>query len=606
VALAIDASTPGFVTGVSNPATTASFSPPANSMLVAFVIADESNTFSVAGGGLSWTQVDSSSPSGFNSAAVWVAFTTSAPGSITVASTKTGSFTANALKVVVFSGAETSFSGVHTNATNVATVSLTASVTGSWLWAAFGNQGGGTTDTAATNCTYNDAETGFGGVSGGVIRRTSADGSSGVAAPIGISTHNFSETLVALEIKPAAGAAALAIGRRSPSRYPGRGPRRASRFTKAPLDSSTAQAAAPTVLTDTAGGILLGGPADSLVANVVLSDVAGSSRANVLADTLAVGVVITDASAGAIRLGAPAGESVVNTTLLTDVASSTRGNSPTETLAIGVALPDVASGIRLGTTSTTLATGIQLGDTAVSATRSGANAEVLAVGIILSDPSVGALRAGMPGGENAVNTLLIADPGVGSIRLGSPTTITVIDVVLRDAAGGARAARTVETLTTGIVLTDTASAVRLGNVFGEIAAPVTTLVDGSVGQLRASKTFGEIVTPGTGLTDPSVGSLRMAGAREAFTTGVVLLDSIRTACRLAGPQDATNAPPSSGWPPAISVGEQVAVLQAVRGKSTTAITAAPGVPGRNTSTKGRSVPSVSTTRGQQEHPIADI
>lgn len=209
MALAVDASTPAFVKGTTNPATTASFSPPANAMLVAFCIADELNTFVVSGGSLSWTQVDSTNPSGFNSGAVWVAFTTSAPGSITVSSTKTGSFTANALKVVVFTGAETSFTGAHNKTTNAATLSLTATATGSWVWDAFGNQGGGTTDTAATGCTYNDAESAFGGVSGGIIRRTTADGVSGSGSAVGISTHNFSETHVAVEIKPSSGASVI-------------------------------------------------------------------------------------------------------------------------------------------------------------------------------------------------------------------------------------------------------------------------------------------------------------------------------------------------------------------------------------------------------------
>jgi len=211
MALAVDASTPAFVKGTTNPATTASFSPPANAMLVAFCIADETNTFVVANSGtvLSWSQVDFTNPSGFNSGAVWVAFTTSAPGSITVSSTKTGSFTANAVKVVVITGAETSFTGAHNKTTNAATLSLTATATGSWVWDAFGNQGGGTTDAAATGCTYNDAESAFGGVSGGIIRRTTADGVSGSGSAVGIATHNFSETHVAIEIKPSSGGSVI-------------------------------------------------------------------------------------------------------------------------------------------------------------------------------------------------------------------------------------------------------------------------------------------------------------------------------------------------------------------------------------------------------------
>jgi hypothetical protein len=55
MALALDGSSPAFVKGTANPATTASFTPPSGALLIAFSMADEVNTFTLSGGGLtSW------------------------------------------------------------------------------------------------------------------------------------------------------------------------------------------------------------------------------------------------------------------------------------------------------------------------------------------------------------------------------------------------------------------------------------------------------------------------------------------------------------------------------------------------------------------------
>src|SRR5437764_9280827 len=202
MALALDASTPAFVSGTSNPVTTATFSPPAGSLLIAFTIADESNTFSVSGGGLTWTRLDQLSVAGLNSLSTWWAYCATAPGSITVSSTKTGSFTANALKVAVFTGAEAVFGGAHGSAQSN-TISLTATQTGSWGWAVVGDQVGSTADAAGTGCTWNDAEAAFGGVSGGILRRTTADGVSGTGTTLTAGTAPTSMSIAAVEVKAA-------------------------------------------------------------------------------------------------------------------------------------------------------------------------------------------------------------------------------------------------------------------------------------------------------------------------------------------------------------------------------------------------------------------
>lgn len=204
MALALDASTPAFVHATANPAVTASFSPPAASLLIAFTIGDVSNTWVVSGGGLTWTKIDALSPSGVNSVSTWWAYAVSAPGPMTVSAQRTGSYNANALKVLVFTGAESGFTGAHLAAQSYE-VSLTATATGSWVWAVIGDQLGKTNDIAISGCVYNDAEISFGGISGGILKRTTADGVSGSPVLIGASTAPQDMSIAAVEIKPSSG-----------------------------------------------------------------------------------------------------------------------------------------------------------------------------------------------------------------------------------------------------------------------------------------------------------------------------------------------------------------------------------------------------------------
>lgn len=200
--VALDASTPAFVTGTSNPAVTASFTPPARSMLIAFAEADESNTFSLSNtGGLSFTSIDSLSAAGVNSLGSWWAYTKTAPGSMTVSATRTGSFNACALKLLVFTGTETTFTGAHSVAQSN-TTTLVGTRTGSWGWAAIGDNLGATTDAAGTGCTYNDAEVAFGGVSGGILKRTAIDGIAGGNMTLAAGSAPGSMSIIAVEIKP--------------------------------------------------------------------------------------------------------------------------------------------------------------------------------------------------------------------------------------------------------------------------------------------------------------------------------------------------------------------------------------------------------------------
>jgi hypothetical protein len=206
VAFAIDASSPAWVKGTTNPATTASFTPPANACILVFTEADESNTFVVTNsGGLTLTQQNTVGVSARNSLSSWIGYSGSSPSAMTVTSTKTGSFTAHSLRVLVITGTELSFTGAH-NVAQSNTITLTMTQTGSWGFAAFGDNLGATTDTAGTGCTWHDAESAFGGVSGGLLKRTTADGVSSAGTTMAAGSTASDCSIVMVEIKaPSAG-----------------------------------------------------------------------------------------------------------------------------------------------------------------------------------------------------------------------------------------------------------------------------------------------------------------------------------------------------------------------------------------------------------------
>jgi hypothetical protein len=205
VALALDASSPARIAGTTNPATTAAFSPPANALLFAICEGDTSNTFSVSGGGLTWGTVITRNAGGGNdgSAGVFWAYNTNAQSNITVSSTKTGSFTANALRVLVFTGAETTFGGA-TNSAQANTTTVTTTRANSWVWAGIIDEQGTTTATAATGCTLHDALTAFGGIAGGTVKTTATTAASGTAVTIGTSGATL-PTVIAFEVRESTG-----------------------------------------------------------------------------------------------------------------------------------------------------------------------------------------------------------------------------------------------------------------------------------------------------------------------------------------------------------------------------------------------------------------
>ncbi|MFB9925979.1 hypothetical protein ACFORO_12630 [Amycolatopsis halotolerans] len=212
MAIALDSSTPAAVWGTANTVTTGSFSPPAGSFLLVFAEGDENTTsFTVTNtGGLTFTGIDTlltASGSATNSLASWWAYTAAAPGSMTVSIARVNgsSFNANAVKVLVFTGTETSFTGAHGTASSN-TKTLTGTQNNSWFWAAIGDNNGSTTDAAGTGCSWNDAETGFGGISGGILKRTSQDGVNGSGTTMSAGSAPSNMSIAMVEIK-AAGAA---------------------------------------------------------------------------------------------------------------------------------------------------------------------------------------------------------------------------------------------------------------------------------------------------------------------------------------------------------------------------------------------------------------
>jgi hypothetical protein len=148
MAITEDASQPAVVTSGTNAAlTSAAFSPPTRTLLVAIVSAGygtTSNTATVTDSGLhTWTKVVNAIGSGANGGVSQVSYTylLTAPGSITVTSTYTGLNGGSSLAVRVLNGARPSQAGAAT-ATNtttsstVGTVSITTTTIGSVVYGA--------------------------------------------------------------------------------------------------------------------------------------------------------------------------------------------------------------------------------------------------------------------------------------------------------------------------------------------------------------------------------------------------------------------------------------------------------------------------------------
>lgn len=230
MAIAEDGSTPAVVTASANSTgviTTASFSPPANSLLVVMVNVG----FASAGSGIASVTISDSvsgtytagpflGDSAADNSGIWFRFLSSAPGSITVTATNSNHPAAGyQLAVRVLTGAASSQgagagagSATHTGtpATTAVTSAITTTVTGSAVYvAACGNAGDTFTAAAATTLISNftdgtDAEV------LGAGRATSLTGSPGSTTLGFTSSGTVKFSWVALEILPSTGTTANA------------------------------------------------------------------------------------------------------------------------------------------------------------------------------------------------------------------------------------------------------------------------------------------------------------------------------------------------------------------------------------------------------------
>lgn len=142
MAISEDASTPATVTRATSAAalTTASFSPPAGSLLVAlssWAAASGTQTAVISDSGVhTWTRPVRANASGAGDAEISYTYLSSAPGSITVTGTVTGGGTTEFLSVRVLNGASSTQTGAtaaHTSGTTP-TIALTTTTVGSWVY----------------------------------------------------------------------------------------------------------------------------------------------------------------------------------------------------------------------------------------------------------------------------------------------------------------------------------------------------------------------------------------------------------------------------------------------------------------------------------------
>ena len=239
MAIAEDASTPAVVTATGNSTgtiTTASFTPPSNSLLVVVLNVG----YASAGSGIASVTISDSASGSYtagpflgdsaaDNSGIWFRYLSSSPGSITVTATNSNHPAAGyQLAVRVLTGANSSQSGAasatHTggSATTAVTSAITTTTTGSWVYVAACANSGTTFSAAAATTLINSLTDATDAECLGAGRATSATGTPG-AATLGFTagaTVKFS--WVALEILPTS-----TPGTPGPAVYPLKSPVRA-------------------------------------------------------------------------------------------------------------------------------------------------------------------------------------------------------------------------------------------------------------------------------------------------------------------------------------------------------------------------------------------
>jgi hypothetical protein len=233
VALAVDGSTPAVAeqnNGTTRPLTTASFTPPAGSLLVVLWGA---NTLTAAPGAaptitdnlgvhLTYTlqnwQSRANSPTVNGQSAAWTAVVgSSAAMTVTVTHNLTSNCHAG-LQVVVITGQHATPVGVHAGSGSTSTAAIAQSYTGtansSWGFGAAGDWSATGTETGGTGTTVISSNTlGATDVSYGTWRRTAGDGTSGGTTTLNVTLAATSTAInwSYLEVIPAAAAAAASL-----------------------------------------------------------------------------------------------------------------------------------------------------------------------------------------------------------------------------------------------------------------------------------------------------------------------------------------------------------------------------------------------------------
>jgi hypothetical protein len=230
MAIALDASTPAAVSvaGGATSSTSAAFSPPANSMIVVFVgifatsatVAQSVSGVTNTGTALTWAKKVGANHSGSapgGAAEIWWAYTTSAPGSITVTATYAAAAgggsdpTDGVMAVKVFTGTATSLASAASNAqinTTAAVPSTSITTTGanSWVWGVCANWSNATSPIATSGQTIVDIERDTtNGDEAWTQSQSAVTPSSGTVVPISVTSPSALTQLVVIEILAATG-----------------------------------------------------------------------------------------------------------------------------------------------------------------------------------------------------------------------------------------------------------------------------------------------------------------------------------------------------------------------------------------------------------------
>lgn len=234
MALAIDASTPALASATTGTAvSTAAFTTPTAVFLLAMVARDSpgtptGNTGTITGAGLAWTLAGRKSDTGSNQIAggtgqggiaeMWWAYSSAALTSVQVTDTQSLTNQAHGLKVIVITGAESTWGGAisaggsaNTGASPVPSATLTTTAANSWVFSCSNDWNASGAGTAGSGQTIIDSSTISGtgtGITAHYWRQTAVTATSGTSVTNNLtapSGQTWNELI--LEVRASTGAA---------------------------------------------------------------------------------------------------------------------------------------------------------------------------------------------------------------------------------------------------------------------------------------------------------------------------------------------------------------------------------------------------------------